>query len=204
LPLFPLSTVLFPGGVLPLRIFEVRYLDMIGKCHKTGALLGVVSLIEGSEVQVRNRKEVFECVGTLATLEDYEQLLPGLVHVRARGGQRFRIRRSEKLKHGLWVADVELLPQDTHVQVPQDMRGIAIALNRLLESLREQGLSNDDLPVSAPLELHDCGWLANRWCELIPLPARIKQKLMELDNPMVRLELVDDLLANAGIDARQT
>jgi hypothetical protein len=202
LPLFPLNTVLFPGGVLPLKIFEVRYLDMISKVHKAGAPLGVVSLTEGGEVQVPGQKEVFRDVGTLATLEHVEQPQPGLMHIRARGGQRFRILRRERLRHGLWVADVEMIPPDTHVDVPGDLQGVATALDRLLNSLREQGVAEEDLPVRAPLALDDCGWLANRWCELMPMPAELKQRLMELDNPLVRLELVGDLLANAGIDTR--
>lgn len=200
LPLFPLATVLFPGGVLPLRIFEVRYLDMIARCHKAGAPLGVVSLTEGSEVQLPGQREAFRDVGTLATIEHVEQPQPGLMHIHARGGQRFRIARRERLRHGLWVADVELLAQDAHVDVPGDLRGVAVALERLLANLREQGLAEDELPVQAPLALDDCGWLANRWCELMPMPADLKQRLMELQNPLVRLELVGDMLANAGID----
>ena len=200
LPLFPLHTVLFPGGVLPLRIFEVRYLDMIGKCHKAGAPLGIVSLTEGTEVQLPGSKEAFHTVGTLATVEHVEQPQPGLMHIRVRGSQRFRITRSERLRHALWVADVEMLPQDRYVAVPKDLQGLGAALKRLLDSLREQGTPDNELPVREPLALDDCGWLANRWCELMPMPAQIKQKLMELDNPLVRLELVGDLLASAGID----
>jgi Lon protease-like protein len=205
LPLFPLQTVLFPGGVLPLRIFEVRYLDMIGKCHKAGAPLGVVSLTEGKEVQSPGGKaEAFQAVGTLATVEHFEQPQPGLMQIRVRGSQRFRILRSERLRHGLWVADVEMLSQDPHVPVPKDLQGVAAALKRLLDSLREQGVAETELPVSEPLALDDAGWLANRWCELMPMPAAVKQRLMELDNPLVRLELVGDLLAGAGIDAGQS
>ena len=204
LPLFPLGTVLFPGGVLPLRIFEVRYLDMIAKCHKAGAPLGIVALTEGSEVQQPGQKESFRDIGTLATLEHVERPQPGLMHIRASGGQRFRILRRERLKNALWIADVEMLPQDTHVAVPKDLEGVAVALDRLLNSLREQGVAPGELPVREPLDLRDCGWLANRWCELMPLPLQIRQRLMELDNPLVRLELVGDLLASAGIDTRQS
>jgi uncharacterized protein len=199
LPLFPLHSVLFPGGILPLRIFEVRYLDMIGKCHKAGAPLGVVSLTEGTEVQSPGGKEAFHAVGTLASVEHLERPQPGLMQIRVRGTQRFRIRRSERLRHGLWVADVELLPADPHVAVPKDLQGVANALKRLLESLREQA-PEGHLPVAEPYALDDCGWLANRWCELMPMPGPIRQRLMELDNPLVRLELVGDLLASAGID----
>jgi Lon protease-like protein len=202
LPLFPLGTVLFPGGVLPLRIFEVRYLDMISKVHKAGAPLGVVSLTEGTEVQLPGQKEAFRDVGTLATIEHLEQPQPGLMHIRARGGQRFRVLSRERLRHGLWVADVQMIAPDARVEVPADLRGVATALDRLLASLREQGVADDDLPVRRPFSMDDSGWLANRWCELMPMPAELKQRLMELQNPLVRLELVGDLLANAGIDTR--
>src|SRR3954466_5958695 len=107
LPLFPLGTVLFPGGVLPLRIFEVRYLDMIGRCHKAGAPFGVVSLVQGSEVRQPGSNEAFSNVGTLATISEFETPRPGLMMIRATGAQRFRITARDQLKHGLWVADVE-------------------------------------------------------------------------------------------------
>src|SRR3954451_10134705 len=115
LPLFPLGTVLFPGGFLPLRIFEVRYLDMIGKCRKAGAPFGVVSLTQGSEVRQPGGHEAFSTVGTLATISDYDSPRPGLMMIRAAGAQRFRIHASDQLKHGLWVADVEQLPPDLEV-----------------------------------------------------------------------------------------
>ncbi|HYF19495.1 MAG TPA: LON peptidase substrate-binding domain-containing protein, partial [Ramlibacter sp.] len=105
LPLFPLGTVLFPGGVLPLRIFEVRYLDMINRCHRAGAPFGVVSLTQGQEVrQPGAAREAFASVGTLATIASLEQPQPGLLMIRAGGEQRFRITSSDQLKHGLWVA----------------------------------------------------------------------------------------------------
>src|SRR5688572_8914113 len=91
LPLFPLGTVLFPDGVLPLRIFEVRYLDMIGRCHKAGAPFGVVLLTQGGEVRHPTSKEAFSHVGTLATISEFETPRPGLMMIRASGAQRFRI-----------------------------------------------------------------------------------------------------------------
>src|SRR5437868_14778734 len=120
LPLFPLGTVLFPGAVLPLRIFEVRYLDMIGRCHKAGAPFGVVSLTQGSEVRQPGSKEAFANVGTLATITDFETPRAGLMMIRASGAQRFRITASDQLRHGLWVADVERLAADLVVPVADD------------------------------------------------------------------------------------
>jgi Lon protease-like protein len=199
LPLFPLGTVLFPGGVLPLRVFEVRYLDMIGKCRKAGAPFGVVSLAQGSEVrQPAAGAESFATVGTLATIAECESPRPGLLMVRATGTQRFRITSRDQLRHGLWVADVERLPDDMKVAIPDDLQVAATALKQLIRSLELKG-GKEQLPLQEPWHLDDCGWVANRWCELLPLPVALKQRLMELDNPLVRLELVSDVLAKTGI-----
>ena len=199
LPLFPLGTVLFPGGILPLRIFEVRYLDMVGKCHKAGAPFGVVSLTEGSEVRVPGGKEAFAEVGTIATITHLEAPQPGLMVVRALGEQRFRITSSEQLRHGLWVADVERVAADVAVPVPDDLKPTAQALGRLIQSLQQKTGANGQMPLNTPFQLDDCGWVANRWCELLPLPVQLKQRLMALDNSLVRLELVSDVLARTGI-----
>lgn len=199
LPLFPLSTVLFPGGVLPLRVFEVRYLDMIGKCHKAGAPFGVVSLTQGSEVRRPGAVETFCSVGTLATIRVCESPRPGLLMVQATGSQRFRITSRDQLKHGLWVGDVERLPDDRRVAVPPDLQVAATALKQLIHSLELKATGQQQLPLQPPWRLEDCGWVANRWCELLPMPLQLKQRLMELDNPLVRLELVSDVLAKTGI-----
>ncbi|TFY96491.1 LON peptidase substrate-binding domain-containing protein [Ramlibacter rhizophilus] len=200
LPLFPLGTVLFPGGLLPLRIFEVRYLDMIGRCHKAGAPFGVVSLTQGHEVkQPGAPSEAFAQVGTLARISDFAAPQPGLMMIRIEGLHRFRITRSQQLKHGLWVADIAALEPDVAVPVPPDLEASAQSLSRLLASLQEKLAPGEAMPVAEPWHLDDCGWVANRWCELLPVPVTLKQRLMELDNPLVRLELVGDLLTRMGI-----
>lgn len=199
LPLFPLGAVLFPGGILPLRIFEVRYLDMIGRCHKAGAPFGVVLLTQGHEVRQPGASESFCHVGTLATITDLDTPRPGLMMIRAGGTQRFRITASDQLRHGLWVADVERLPADMAVPIPDDLKFTATALGKLIQSLQQKTGNPDQLPIQAPWRLEDCGWVANRWCELLPLPVQLKQRMMELDNPLVRLELVSDVLARTGI-----
>ena len=199
LPLFPLGAVLFPGGLLPLRIFEVRYLDMIGRCHKAGAPFGVVLLTQGGEVRHPTTTEAFSPMGTLATISDFETPRPGLMTIRAIGTQRFRITASDQLRHGLWVADVERLAADMTVPVPEDLKATATALGKLIQSLEQKVGAPEQLPILRPWRLDDCGWVANRWCELLPLPMPLKQRLMELDNPLVRLELVSDVLARTGI-----
>lgn len=194
LPLFPLGSVLFPTGVLPLRIFEVRYLDMIGKCIQTGAPFGVVALTQGSEVRLPGAHETFATVGTLATIVQHEAPQPGLRVIRCVGAQRFRILQSEQLKHGLWIADVQRIEDDAAVGLPQDLQAASTALQRIADALKARGIDDSELPFQKPYLFDDCGWLANRWCELLPLQLELKQRLMELDNPLVRLELVNDIL----------
>jgi uncharacterized protein len=194
LPLFPLGSVLFPSGVLPLRIFEVRYLDMIGKCIQTGAPFGVVALTQGSEVRLPGAHETFATVGTLATIVQHEAPQPGLRVIRCVGAQRFRILQSEQLKHGLWIADVQRIEDDSAVGLPQDLQAASTALQRIADALKARGIDDSELPFQKPYLFDDCGWLANRWCELLPLQLELKQRLMELDNPLVRLELVNDIL----------
>lgn len=212
LPLFPLGSVLYPGGLLPLRIFEVRYLDMIGKCYKNGAPFGVVSLTAGSEVRRPGpaqsteqpagdgfANEVFCATGTLATITEFSSPQPGLMVIRCVGAQRFKISNREKLKHGLWIADVERIEEDMVVTVPEDLKACANSLGKLIKSLQERKVPEEQMPLLPPYQLDDCGWVANRWCELLPLPVELKQRLMELDNPLVRLELVSDILERTGI-----
>ena len=196
LPLFPLSTVLFPGGQLPLRIFEVRYLDLIGQCQREGKPFGVVALHQGSEVRRAGAPaEEFLQVGTLAHVRAFDRPQPGLMNIVCEGGTRFRIQAARQLPHGLWMAGAQMLPDDAPVAVPEDLREVATTLEQLLDSWRARAIPESQWPLRAPWRWDDCGWLSNRWCELLPLPPTVKQQLMELDNPLVRLELVGDLLA---------
>mgnify|MGYP003603720390 CR=1 FL=1 len=200
LPLFPLGSVLLPGGILALRIFEVRYLDMVRKCHAVGAPFGVVSLTQGQEVrQAGMPKEQFHSVGTLAIIEQLDNPQPGLLTLVCRGTQRFRIQNQRQLPYGLWTADVEHLAPDLAVPLPEDLQNTAIALAQILKSLREQHPDTVQAITPTAAQLNDCGWVANRWCELLPVPPELKQRLMELDNPLVRLELVGDTLDRLGI-----
>ncbi|WP_295985121.1 LON peptidase substrate-binding domain-containing protein [uncultured Variovorax sp.] len=203
LPLFPLGTVLFPGGLLPLRIFEVRYLDMIGKCRKADAPFGVVSLTSGSEVRKAGADaESFAAIGTLAVIREFESPQSGLLQIECVGTQRFRVRSNELQKHGLWVAEVEAVNDDVALEIPDDLRHTSTALQRLVGTLEERKRAQGGsvrLPIAEPYRFDDCGWVANRWCELVPMQLELRQRLMELDSPLMRLELVSDLLARTGI-----
>lgn len=209
IPLFPLGTVLFPGGALPLQIFEVRYLDMVQRCHREGTPFGVVTLQQGHEVQRRDPQggdayvqESFLPVGTLAHLTEVQQPQPGLLHIACSGGERFRVLTREKLKHGLWVAEVETLPADWAVPVPSELQGIGAALRQLHTRLQADHPGQlaplpPDTDEGSPWQ--DAGWLAHRWAELLPLPAATRHRLLTLDSPLLRLELVGDALEQLGI-----
>jgi len=197
LPLFPLSTVLSPDGVLPLQIFEVRYLDMIGKCIANGSAFGVVLLTEGSEVRTPEGEERFVSSGTLATVQDTSASAPGLLQVICRGASRFRIRTSARRINGLWFAEADMLEDDHAVPIPSELQGASDSLERVLESL--QGIPEQRWPIVAPFRLDDCGWVANRWCDLLPLPNLQKHSLLMLDNPLIRLELLHDVLDEHGL-----
>jgi Lon protease-like protein len=212
LPLFPLQTVLFPGGLLPLRIFEVRYLDMIGSRHKAGLPFGVVCLSEGSDTRRRASdaaedfaREAFYPVGTLARIAKFERPQPGLMMIECIGTQRFRVDRTELLKHGLWVADVELLADDAEVAVPEDLAFTREALQGVVRDIQlrmaQGGSDGFEMPLLEPYRWDDCGWLANRWCEMLPLEPELKHRFMALDSPVLRLELVADTLGQMGLVA---
>lgn len=202
LPLFPLGTVLFPQSLLSLRVFEVRYLDMVRKCERTGAPFGVVALQSGSEVrQAGAAPPQLHPVGTLAGIVQLQQPQSGLLQLQCQGLQRFRILDHRQLPHGLWVADVQLLPADVGIAVPPHLRATAQALAQVLMQLHARASDADHAQLPSAAQMADCGWVANRWSELLPLPVALKQQLMALDSPLVRLELVADLLERNGIQS---
>ena len=199
LPLFPLNTVLFPDGELALRVFEVRYLDMVRKCQLAVAPFGVVALEAGAEVRkAGGPHEELHATGTLANIEELLSPQPGLLSLRCKGADRFRITSQRLLKHGLWVADVVLIPADQVVAVPGELQSCADLLATALHSLRDKAPGAIHIQPT-PAQLNDCAWVSNRWCELLPIPLELKQRLMTLDNPLARLELVSDILEQTGI-----
>ena len=197
IPLFPLGTVLFPEGVLPLQIFEVRYLDMIGKCIANNSAFGVVMLTDGQEVRKPEALEKFVQSGTIAAVHDSSAPSPGLRQVICRGSARFKVLSSERRANGLWMGEVELLPADQAVRIPSELQGAADALERMLASLGD--VAEERWPVRRPFRLDDCGWVSNRWCELLPLTTTQKHGMLMLDNPLIRLELMHDLLDEHGL-----
>jgi uncharacterized protein len=198
LPLFPLSTVLFPGGKLPLKIFEARYLDLVSQCLRSQQAFGVVCLIEGREAGPTEGTVRFESVGTLARVEQADAPQPGILWVACAGTQRFRLAAAPaQAANGLWSAPVELLPPDPPAALPAALRNTAAALSQAAALLEEQGLD----VVAKPWQLEDAGWVANRWAELLPLDLAVKQQLLEMAEPLQRLSLIAVLMRQAGFPA---
>lgn len=199
IPLFPLNTVLYPDGYLPLQIFEVRYLDMIRKCIMGEQPFGVVQLLDGTEVRKPGQHETLAPVGTLARVIEWAAPLSGLLQIKCIGTQRFRILHSEQLQHGLWMGQVEMLVSDKIIAIPQEQQNVADALGALIRTLQEQKIPVDQMPMQPPYRLDESGWVANRWCELLSLTSMQKQLLLSQDNPVLRLELVQDELSEHGL-----
>ena len=196
LPLFPLHTVLFPGASLGLKVFESRYLDLVSECLRGGWPFGVVCLDQGAEVGRTQTPVMFASVGVLARIDEVDAEQTGILHVRCTGTQRFRcIGEARQESNGLWVSRAELMADDP-VRVPGPSMLMTVrALAGAIKTLGEQGKS----PFPEPYRLDDAGWVANRWCELLPIPVSAKQKLMALDDPVIRLSLVDGFLGDKKV-----
>ncbi len=195
LPLFPLKAVLFPGSLLRLKVFEARYLDMVSECLRTRQPFGVICLQQGSEADRHARVELEE-VGVLMRVDEVDSEQPGILRLRCLGGSRFRRRGAlAQRENGLWVSTAEPIADD-----PLRLPGPAVfstvkALQQAISALQEQG----QLPFAQPFRLDDAGWVANRWCELLPVTLKAKQKLMALEDPVIRLSLVDGFLRDRKV-----
>jgi Lon protease-like protein len=189
IPIFPLNTVLFPGGLLPLRVFEARYMDMTRDCLKRDEPFGVCLIREGSEV---GAPAVPEGVGCLAKILEWDMQQQGILNLKTRGSQRFRILQREASAQGLISADVELIPPDPSVAVPDKFASCA----RLLEMV----VSDQGRPIFAePHAFDDAAWVGYRLTEILPVPLAAKQKLLELTDSLARLSILQRFLESRGL-----
>ncbi len=180
LPLFPLHTVLFPGGPLALRIFEPRYLDMVRRCFREQGEFGVVLIIEGAEAGVAG---TIASIGTTARLVDFDPLPDGLLGITCIGGRRFRLHAREQQGDGLNVGKIELLADDQRCPLPLELAHLADLLRDVLPKLGS-GYAHVDADYDS------AGWVANRWAEVLPLEPGEKLELLGLDDPLMRLTQV--------------
>ena len=181
--LFPLNIVLFPGGALPLRIFETRYVDMVRRCMRGSQAFGVALIREGNEV---GPAETFD-VGTLAKIVDFHQLSDGLLGLSCVGEQRFRIRSRGRQADGLNLAEVDWLAPEPTVAVPERHARLPQLLKSVLPQLGE-------VYTGIEMRLDDAAWVGHRLAEILPIPLADKQRCLELDDPIERLDVLGPLV----------
>jgi len=190
-PIFPLNTVLFPGGVLPLRVFEARYVDMTRECLKHDKPFGVCLIQAGKEV---GHPAVPEAIGCLATIVEWDMQQLGVLNLKTRGGQRFRILGRETNAQGLISADIEMIPQEKSVAVPEEFAACA--------QLLQWVVADQSKPVFAePHAFDDAVWVGYRLTEILQVPLIAKQKLLELTDSLGRLSVLQRFLESRGLTA---
>jgi Lon protease-like protein len=188
--LLPLHAVLFPGGLMHLTVKDARFRHWLGQCCELGILVGIVA-------QKAGRNET-EAVGVLAELTNITSTGETEIHLECRGWQRFRIQSTHALPDGRLQAHIALIDNDSSM-APSPVHHPAVkALATAMASIKGQA-GDSSARFLSPYRFDDAGWVANRWCEILPLNREAKQRLMELHGGISRLELVDSFLRGQGV-----
>ncbi len=185
--------VICPGGLMPLRIFEARYLDMVKNCLRNNTSFAIVAVFPAEQINP-DQNFPFANIGTLVEIVDADVTTVGLMMIRCVGRHRVKVNTFTQQADGLVIADVSDIANDVALPIPEALEITGSTLQRLIESLPAQGVLPSDMPIVQPYQFEDAAWVANRWVELLDLPLLQKQALMELDNPMARLRLIHDIL----------
>lgn len=189
IPLFPLKSVLFPGGSLALKVFEKRYLDMSAACLKNEQPFGVCLILKGEEV---GAPATPYSVGTLAHVTSWDMEQLGILQLGVRGGRRFRILEVRAEADGLQRARVRLLEEPAPVPVPLAQEGLLPILQKVADDLGPE-------KMPPPHDWNDAAWVGYRLTEVMPVQLLAKQKLLELDDAVSRLEILFKYLAQRGL-----
>jgi Lon protease-like protein len=193
LPLFPLNVVVCPKGLMNLRIFEARYLDMTKACLRENTSFGIIAALPKNKTDTTSNLP-FANIGTLVDILDADVSTVGLILISCKGSHRFKVNEFTTQADGLIIGDVSDINNDLQIPIPDDLKIVSQNLQHLIESLPLQGISEMDIPIIKPYEYNDASWVSNRWTELLDLPLIQKQRLMQIDSPIVRLELIHDAL----------
>lgn len=193
--LFPLNTVLFPEGVLPLRVFETRYIDMVRACMKADTPFGVVAIQSGAEI---GTVAAPHAVGTIAHITEWDMPELGVLLIQTRGGARFRILETRLLPSQRLEARVDFIPTEPEVDGGANLKVCAEVLNVVIRDIERRAQEDQEpqfiAPFSEPYELTNPAWVANRWCEILPIPIEEKQRLLEMQDISLRLQTIEDFL----------
>ena len=185
IPLFPLNVVLFPGGYLQLRIFEQRYIDMVRDCSATGGCFGAC-LLNGHEGV--NRPASHQRLGTTAEICDFTSLDDGLLGITVRGAQRFIVQQTRMRDNGLLMAQVNVIAEQARMEVPEQYSVLSMIAGRIMEQV------GGNYPSFQPDDLQDAVWLGYRLSELLPLENTERQTLLQLTDPLHRLQVLLECL----------
>lgn len=184
LPLFPLNTLVFPGGRLPLRIFEQRYLDMIKQAIADSTPFGICAIREGAEV---GAPAVPYTVGTRVIITDWDMPQTGILHIDTQAQQRFVIRSIHTEANGLLIGSVESVSIEVIAAIPDDLQ---LAAEILRHIVKEYG----DAHFPAPHHFDDAVWVGYRLSEVLPLKLSAKQNLLEMNDSVERLRILNEIL----------
>lgn len=193
LPLFPLKTVLFPGGLLPLKIFEQRYIDMAKACMMQARPFGVCLIVKGEEVAGSGSgSPEIATVGTLARISDWDMPQLGILHVATTGETRFQIRSHTTQANGLVVGEVTPLEPEPRTPLQPAYQPLVNLLELIASRVGPQNFP----PVR---DFEDASWVGYRLAEVLPLPLHIKQSMLEINDPDVRLKVLQQFLTQQGL-----
>lgn len=195
IPIFPLDAVLFPGGVLPLRVFEARYVDMVRDCVRDDSGFGVCRITAGSEV---GEPAEHEAIGCMARIHSWDMEQPGMLQIWCRGETRFRVIDREIRPDGLIRANVTWLPDDEDAALPAEFEGCAQLLRRVVADIVEHEADPPRRLIAEPYDFDSLVWVSNRLAELLPLASRAKHSLMCAESPLARMTVVRDQLRRRG------
>ena len=193
LPLFPLNVVVCPKGLINLRIFEARYLDMTKACLRENTSFGIIAVLPNENKDISSQLP-FASIGTVVDILDADVSTIGLIMISCQGSHRFKVNGFTTQADGLIIGDVSDINNDLQIPIPDDLKIVSQNLQHLIESLPLQGISDKDIPIIKPYEYNDASWVSNRWVELLDLTLIQKQRLMQIDSPIVRLELIHDAM----------
>jgi Lon protease-like protein len=193
LPLFPLRTVLFPGGLLPLKVFEQRYVEMTKACMMNSRPFGVCLIVQGEEVAAPSgAPPQIATVGTLARISDWDVPQVGILHLATVGEERFQVRRQSVQANGLVVGEVTPIAAESPRPLGEAYKPLADLLELIASRVG---------PRNFPSERNfaDASWVGYRLAELLPLPLSIKQSMLEINDADVRLQVLQKFLAQQGL-----
>ena len=189
IPVLPLKTVLFPGGNLPLKVFEPRYMDMVSACIRDNKPFGICLILDGDET---GKPAQHVTTGCIAEITDWDMQQLGVLNIQVRGIQRFHLEGTRIEPNGLIVASAVHIAAEAPQPLPANHQACAVLLRRLIEHLGAEHFI-------APLNYDDAVWVSYRLAELLPLKLSVRQNMLEMNDSKVRIEILHSFLAQQGL-----